>query len=169
MKDLFDRYQAANDSLVKTAGSFTEEQFFKRPEEGKWSAAENMEHLILATKPMIGLFLKPEVIVERWGTTDKPSRSYDEIANAYLKATNGAGKAPERLVPQATEQTQAVQLDKFKQVSADFLNALGSLNETQMLTYQIPHPFIGNLTVKEFMHFMTFHVDHHHKAIKNIL
>jgi hypothetical protein len=169
LKDLLNNYKAANGSLFKTANLFTEEQFFKRPTETKWSAAENIEHLVLVTKPMVGLFANPAVILERWGVTDKPSRGQDEIANAYLKVTNGAGKAPDRLVPQATESTQAKQLDKLKQVNEEYLKTMALLTEPQLLTYQIPHPFIGNLTVKEFLHFMTFHVEHHHEAIKKLL
>jgi len=169
IKELLDNYKTANDSLVKTGGLFTEDKFFKRPVETKWSAAENIEHLVLATKPMVGLFAKPEVIAERWGVIERPSRSYDEIASAYLKVTNGAGKAPDRLVPQVTEPTQVAELDKFKQVNEDFFKALVVLNERQLNTYQIPHPFIGNLTVIEFLHFMTFHVNHHHSAIVALL
>jgi hypothetical protein len=43
------------------------------------------------------------------------------------------------------------------------------LTEPQLNTYQVPHPFIGYITVKECLHFMAFHVTHHHKAITEIL
>ncbi len=169
IKDILNKYQGANDALVNTANLFTEDTFFRRPAEGKWSAAENIEHLVLVTKSMVVLFSKPEVMVERWGTVDRPSRGYDEIAEAYIKATNGAGKSPERAVPQATEPTQASQLNKFKQMNEEYLKAVGSLTESQLNTCQVPHPFIGNITVKEVLHFMTFHISHHHKAIAEIL
>ncbi len=169
IQDILDNYQSATDALAKTANLYTEDIFFRRPAEGKWSAAENVEHLILVTKSMAGLFAKPEVMVERWGTVDRPSRSYDEIADAYIKATNGAGKAPERVVPQATAPTMVEQLDKFKKVNEEYLKAIELLTEPQLNTCQLPHPFIGNITVRECLHFMTFHVNHHHKAINAIL
>ncbi|HTB31446.1 MAG TPA: DinB family protein [Bacteroidia bacterium] len=169
IKDIINNYQSATDALVKTANLFTEDNFFKRPAEGKWSAAENVEHLVLVTKPMVGLFAKPEVLVERWGTIDRPSRGQDEIAEAYIKVTNGTGRAPDRLVPQATEPTQAAELSKFNRVNEEYLKVIESLTEPQLNTYQLPHPFIGNITVKECLHFMTFHVNHHHKAITVIL
>jgi len=169
VKDILDKYQSANDALIKTANLFSEDNFFKRPSEKKWSAAENVEHLVLVTKPMVVLFSKPEVMVERWGTVERPSRSYDELANAYIKVTNGIGKAPDRAVPQATEPTQAAQLNKFKQVNEEYVKAVELLTEFQLNAYQIPHPFIGNITVKECLHFITFHVNHHHKAITEIL
>jgi uncharacterized damage-inducible protein DinB len=168
-KDIFANYKNANDALATTADLLTEETFFKRPAEGKWSAAEIVEHLVLVTKPMASLFTKPEVMVERWGTVDRPSRGYDEIADAYIKVTNGKSKSPERAVPQATEPTKAAQLNKFKQGNADFLKAAELLTEPQLNSYQVPHPFIGNITVKELLHFMAFHVNHHHKAITVIL
>jgi hypothetical protein len=169
IKDMINNYQSATDELTKTSDLFTEDKFFRRPAENKWSAAENVEHLLLATKPMVVLFSKPEVMVERWGTVDRPSRSYDEIADAYIKATNGVGKAPDRLVPQATEPTKTAQLSKFKQVNDEYLKAIAILTEPQLNTYQLPHPFIGNITVRECLHFMTYHVNHHHKAISAIL
>jgi DinB superfamily len=169
IKDIVDKYKSANNALIETAGLFTEDKFFKRPAENKWSAAENIEHLVLVTKPMVALFTKPEVMVERWGTVERPSRSYDEIAGAYMQVTNGAGKAPERAVPQDTEQTQAAELNKFKQVNDEFFKTVELLTDSQLNTYQVPHPFIGNITVKECLHFMTFHVTHHHKAITEIL
>jgi hypothetical protein len=114
INDILDRYQRANDSLVETADLYTEEQFFKRPAENKWSAAEIVEHLVLVTKPMVALFSNPGIMAERWGTIERPSRDYEELAEAYIKATGGVGKSPERAVPQATEQTKAAQLAKFK-------------------------------------------------------
>lgn len=168
-QELLDSYRSKAESLVKTVNSFSEEQFFKNPVPEKWSAAQNVEHLVLVTHPMIGLFLTPNVMIERWGSVNRPSVGYDEIASAYNKATGGKGKAPDRLVPQATEATRQAQLDKFNTTNEKYLAAYATLTDEQMNTYQIPHPFIGNLTVKEFMHFMSFHLDHHHKHIINAL
>ncbi len=92
IQDILDNYQSATDALAKTANLYTEDIFFRRPAEGKWSAAENVEHLILVTKSMAGLFAKAGKWWLSSRNNDRPSRSYDEIADAYIKATNGAGK-----------------------------------------------------------------------------
>lgn len=169
-QEILEAYRNKADELLKTVDAFTEEQFFKHPQPEKWSAAQNVEHLVLVAKPMIALFANPKVMAEKFGLVAKSTElGYNDIAKGYSERTGGRAKAPERLVPQTTEPSMKAQLDKFNDVNEKLLASYGSLTNEQAATHQIPHPFIGNLNVNEFMHFMAFHLDHHHKHIANAL
>jgi hypothetical protein len=156
-------------ALEKTSSSFTEDQFFQNPAGDKWSAAQNMEHLFLATKPLVGLFGTPGIMIERWGKSSRPSRSYDEVVAEYLKIVGNAGKASASTTPQATEPTKGEQIVKFEMLNDKFVERVEKLSEIDLDTYQVPHPLIGILTVREFLYFTLYHSKRHHEAIKNAL
>ncbi|HSY77734.1 MAG TPA: DinB family protein, partial [Bacteroidia bacterium] len=139
--------------MEKTASSFTEDQFFQSPVPGKWSAAQNLEHLFMSTKPLAGLFGTPEIMVEKWGKSNKPSRSYDEVVELYLQKVGNVGAGIPAFTPQETELTKGEQIIKFDMVNEKFLDRAGKLSETDLDTYQAPHPLIGLLTVREFLYF----------------
>jgi hypothetical protein len=56
-----DRLATAFADVEQTGSRFSAEAF-QRPATGQWSAAENMQHLFLSVRPLVGLFGKPELM-----------------------------------------------------------------------------------------------------------
>jgi hypothetical protein len=140
--------------------SFTEEQFFKRPDTGKWSAAENMQHLFLSVKPLVGLFGKPELMLQ-FGKCNRPAMDYDELVNLYhekLKsfASSGIVNSVDGISP-----TQAAQIENLHSIHQKFLERAAVLPENILDEYQIPHPLMGLLSVREFLYFTHYHTGYH--------
>ena len=63
-------------AFTKACEATDENLFFKRPSAEKWSAAENIQHLIISTNTTTFAYTLPNFIV-RWvgGTPNRESRS----------------------------------------------------------------------------------------------
>ena len=61
LQETTDKLTDAFAETENAGNSFSDEQFFKRPETGKWSTAEHMQHLFVSAKPLVGLFGKPDL------------------------------------------------------------------------------------------------------------
>jgi hypothetical protein len=167
--EILDKLNAEFADIEKTASSFTEEKFFQNPVPGKWSAAQNLEHLFMSAKPLAGLFSSPEVMLEKWGKGDGKSRTYDEVVELYLQKVGNVGAGVPAFTPQETELTKGEQIIKFDMVNEKFIDCAENLSEEILDSYRAPHPILGLLTVREFLYFTLYHSKRHHSAIKNIL
>ncbi len=90
-KKIIEKLHTAFAEVETAAGLVPEANFFQRPVSGKWSVAENVEHLFLAVKPLVGLFGKPEVMLANWGKSNRPSGSYDKVVATYLEKVGNVG------------------------------------------------------------------------------
>ena len=79
--------------------NITEAAFFYRPG-AKWSVAENVQHLIIATNTATLAYSLPAIIV-RWvaGKPNRPSKSYDELVAKYKNKLAAGGAASGRFIP----------------------------------------------------------------------
>lgn len=71
--------------VEKLLDEISHEQLYHRDATRNWSIAENIQHLILASKPLVMLFEKPNIMLENWGKNNNSSRSYDSVTNLYNK------------------------------------------------------------------------------------
>jgi hypothetical protein len=167
-KQTLEKLQEEFNLVYNTATSFKEENFFKELETGKWSAAQNIEHLFLVVKPLVGLFNKPEVMLEKWGKCTHASKTYKEIVKTYLKVVQGV-KAPPGFVAETVEGTKDDVINNLKSINQKFIERAAVFTEEEIDTYQIPHPLLGLLNIREFTSFTLYHTRHHHATIKNLL
>jgi uncharacterized damage-inducible protein DinB len=75
---------------------------------------------------------------------------------------NGA-KASGRYLPKQetpaenTEEKKNEYLAQWSTVSADLVSVVEKWNEDELNQYQLPHPLIGKLTVREMLYFTIYH------------
>jgi len=151
--------------------SMDEVLFFKRPNE-KWSAAENMQHLIISTNMTTLAYRLPKFIVRLVG--GKPNRtpgSYDELKDKYYKKLADGAKASGRFVPRPVEIKYGKQklMDNWRNATTGFMLALSKNRTEQDLdNYLAKHPLLGRITLRELCYFTIFHTEHHLQAILKI-
>jgi hypothetical protein len=167
-KQTLEKLQEEFNLVYNTATSFKEDTFFKELETGKWSAAQNIEHLFLVVKPLVGLFNKPEIMLEKWGKCNHTSKTYKEIVKAYLKVVQGV-KAPTGFATETVVGTKNDVINNLKSINQKFIERAGAFTEEELNSYQIPHPLLGLLNIREFTSFTLYHTRHHHATIKNLL
>jgi len=138
----------------------------------KWSAAENMQHLIVSTNMTTLAYRLPKFIVRLvGGKPNRPSRSYDELKEKYYKKLADGGRASGRFVPKPIEIRYGKEkiMHNWQNATAAFLLAL-SKNRTEhdLDRYLAKHPLLGRITLRELCYFTIFHTEHHLQAIHKI-
>ena len=164
---IIEKLKATFTELEKTIDGFSEKLFFQRPPSDKWSAAENIQHLFLSVKPLVSLFGKKDFMMEQWGKASHPSRSYNEIMTFYMdKLAQTPNIFSPITTPKELAATKEEEMQNFASINAKFLERAADLSEDDLDLYQIPHPLLGLLTIREFLYFTDYHTIHHHHAIK---
>jgi hypothetical protein len=123
-----------------------------------------VDHLIKAVKP-ISLALKlPKITLQAmFGKSEKPSMSYEELCQRYRQEIANGAKASGRYLPKQetpaenTEEKKNEYLAQWSTVSADLVSVVEKWNEDELNQYQLPHPLIGKLTVREMLYFTIYH------------
>lgn len=141
--------------------------FLKKPP-GKWSPAENLVHLIKSVKAVsIGLRLPRVIIGLKFGKSERNSRIYPQIREVYLNKLVEGAKTPPKLRPDDRELPSDLNghkqqiLQKWDDVHRKFVSRLNRWKERDLDKYILPHPILGNLTVREMVMFTIYHNVHH--------
>jgi DinB superfamily len=162
--------------LRTTASEFTnycsstkDDAFFYQPVD-KWSAAQQVKHLITSVKTATLAYTLPKFMV-RWiaGKPNRNSRSFDELLAKYKMKLGQGGRASKRFVPKPIPATYGKEklLKKFIAAMYTLANAITrKWNEPLTDQYIAPHPLLGKITLRELGYFTIFHAEHHLNSIK---
>lgn len=134
---------------------------------GKWSVAQNVEHINL-TVSRTGRFVllsKPD-IEANFGLSGRASVSYTEFIKSYKNALTNGVQAPAPFVPEFNLNSNTEELaDDGKQILEVFISNLENWSEEELDQYQCPHPALGKITVREMLYFTIFHAEYHNQII----
>ncbi len=150
-----------------TASSFSDEQFYQRAADGKWSAAENVQHLFFSVKPLVGLFGKPELMLQ-FGKHSEPGMSYDEVVALYREKLKNFTAANIVNNVEGINPFKTAQIEILHSIHAKFIERAAGLPDAILDEYQIPHPLLGMLSVREFLYFTHHHTLHHTQSMAAI-
>lgn len=155
----------------ETCHSMDEIVLFKKPGDN-WSAAENIQHLIISTNMTTLAYRLPKFIVRLiGGRPNRASRSYEALKDKYYKKLAHGGKASGLFVPKAIEIKFGKQklMDNWQKATAGFIKALSkNSTESDLDNYLAKHPLLGRITLRELGYFTAFHTEHHLQAILKI-
>lgn len=155
----------------QTCNNMQETLFFMNPG-NKWSAAENVQHMIISTRMTTLAYRLPVFIVRLiGGRPNRPSRSYEELKAKYYSKLAAGGKASGVFVPKPIKIKYGKQklVRNWEKATANYLNALSrNRTEEDLDNYLAKHPLLGRITLRELCYFTIFHTEHHLQAIENI-
>lgn len=168
--------QPLNEELQRHHGAFTKyiqglslRQLEFAPAD-KWNALQQTEHLIKSIEPVnMALALPFFVLRLLFGKANRTSKSYDELVAKYQSKLKAGGRAPGRFVPEGKEKNTEVLEGKLLGLVDSLKKKVNALSEDQLDQYILPHPLLGKLTLREMIYFTIYHVQHHHKLVKNQL
>lgn len=149
--------------------SFTEKELnFSLP--GKWSAAQQAEHILKSVRPVTIAFTLP-VFIPRliFGKTNRPSRSFDTLKLRYDDKLTLGGRASSPFVPAANPVNLGKALSRIEKNIDKLTGSVERKSEEELDLLILPHPLLGKLTLREMLYFTIFHVVHHEETIKNQL
>lgn len=137
---------------------------------GKWNYEEQLVHLTKSIKPLSsGLMLPTFVFRWKFGTPNRPVRTFEEVVEKYLtKLPNLEGAnpdyAPKKEVPVPREEAAA----QYQKESERLYRAITTWSEAQLDDYLVPHPLLGKVLVREMLYFTIYHTQHHLEILNSI-
>lgn len=145
---------------------------FLAPLGAAWSPADNVRHLTKAMRAVaVGLRMPRLLLWLRFGRARRPSRSYAALRETYLERLGAGGQAgrfapgPTRPAPDAAA-AQARILASHAAAVDQLVSLLARWPEDALDQYQLPHPLLGGLTVREMMFFTLYHNQHHVAVVR---
>jgi hypothetical protein len=159
--DAFERLHADSNEYWN---GFTTPVFFQKLGTA-WSPADNVRHLIKSTRPVAKAMTVPKILLRfKFGKPKRTSISFGELAASYEEAVPRANAGP--FSP--SERSEA-DLEKWRNeimseraaVHARLIEAISGWKDAALDRYQLPHPILGNLTMREMLFFTLHHQVHH--------
>ena len=144
-----------------------DEQTYLFAQHGKWSAAEQLDHLLKSVSPVnLALSLPKFVLKWMFGKSNRPSRSYEELVEKYQGKLLAGGKAPKAFTPKKIPFAQReLSFNKLEKLALSVSRKANRYSEDELNTFILPHPLLGKLTLREMLYFTGYHCIHHHKLI----
>ena len=158
-------------AICKQAALTAGETLFFANFNNKWSIAENLIHLVISVKGMNNAFQFPkEQLLAAFGKPDHASVEYEALFNRYQAALASNLVAPPAFAPQIKEgDTEASVLQLFDNQHFSLIENMKNFTDAELDLYQLPHPALGNLTIRELLSFTIFHIEHHTRTIAKIV
>lgn len=138
---------------------------------GKWNTAEQLEHLQLSNEAVLkALHLPKTQLRQMFGELGRAGQNFNELKARYLQVLQEkAIKAPPKFQPQSvTTETLNEAQQAWNELAVGFSEVAAQWGEEELDTYVIPHPAMGNLSVREMLFFIIFHNAHHLRQIEEI-
>ena len=137
---------------------------------GKWSAGQQLDHIVRAVKPVSLAFGLPKWVPRLlFGRANRPSRSYDALVEKYKSKLAAGAKASSMFVPPPAQwEDKAAQMATLEKTVANLTKRLQRFSETELDNLLLPHPILGKLTLREMLYFTIYHVQHHKIALPPI-
>ena len=157
------------EALDKNVNAFNEfilplgKEEFENTKDGKWSAGQNLDHLILAIRPLQPAFSLPKFVLKvLFGKANRPSGSYEAVVEKYKSKLAAGGKASGRFIPKAillNEKDSVVK--KYDRQKEKLIKKIKKQSEEKLDNYILPHPLLGKITLREMLFFTIYHNEHH--------
>lgn len=148
--------------------AFGDAAFFQKIGSG-WSPAETVRHLAKSTRAVAKALGYPKILLRlKFGRAKRASMSYDELVAAYRKKLDEGGQAG-RFAPSPGDKDRTSITREFTSVQRELRTMIARWPEQKLDRIQLPHPLLGNLTVREMLMFTLYHQRHHMDVIKRKL
>lgn len=163
---LYDNHNA----FLSYLDTLTEQEFLTSKNK-KWTAGQQLEHIVLGVKPVRQILNLPKFILKLlWGQANRESKSYEDLVEKYVLKLENGGRATGRFIP------KTVSIEKGRMLKGNLKNELDklvakieTLTEEELDNYILPHPLLGKLTLREMIYFTIYHVKHHEQLTKRDL
>ncbi len=172
LEEILEDSAQAFSELAEHLKQITEEHFFQKPANGKWSIAQHLQHLIIATRTATAAYTLPKFLVKLiGGKPNRPSRSYDELVHKYLYKLQQGGRASGRYIPKPIPSStgKAIMMAQWQKVTGNYLKAIReNWTDKKLDHYVVRHPLLGKITLRELCYFIIYHTGHHQKNINHL-
>ena len=148
--------------------SLSKEQFEATPN-SKWSAGQNLDHLIRAIKPLQPAYGLPKIALRiMFGKTNRLSKTFDELVAKYKAKLAAGGRASGPFIPPFISFEKKDELiKKYTLQKQKLIAKIERQSEKDLDVYILPHPLLGKVTLREMLYFTIHHNEHHLGLLKS--
>ena len=134
------------DAFNNYISSLNKEQFETTPN-GKWSAGQNLDHLIRAIRPLQLAYGLPKfALTILFGKTNRPSRTYDELVTKYKIKLAAGGRASGPFIPPFINfENKNELIKKYAEQKQRLIVKIEKQQEKDLDVYILPHPLLGKI------------------------
>lgn len=140
---------------------------WKRPQDSKWTIAEEVDHILIANAGTSRLLSTGGRTI--WRAGDHASRTFQQIKEQYLAglaANPGVSNPTTHPSAESNEKTIEQQLADWQQMTTALLLALDNISADDLDRFTVwKHPFLGPFTLREMLYFTDYHTRHHHQSL----
>jgi uncharacterized damage-inducible protein DinB len=153
----------AQSELLHAADAVPADQWKTRPADGRWSAGELICHLSAIEKAILG---RADKLLQK---PPKPVPFYKRFHVPMMIVESRAirRKAPEALEPQVVGDKEEM-LAELRGVRERTLAFIEKTRGRNLSSYNMPHPFLGNLNAYDWLQFIASHEIRHTKQMRKI-
>ncbi|MBP9151216.1 MAG: DinB family protein [Flavobacteriales bacterium] len=137
--------------------------------EGAWTAGQHLLHLIKSTKPLGKGMGYPRLVLRlKFGKVKNPSRTYEGTVAFYQEALAKGGRAMGQYIPREVKKEEREELvNRFDIEMNILIRNVQKWSEKNLDQTAVPHPLLGNLTMREMLYFTIYHTEHHLKVLED--
>jgi DinB superfamily len=149
--------------MLGTADEVPSDQWRTRPNDGGWSAAEIIAHLIMVERSVVG---KADRVVQH------PPRKFSRLQKlhfplALVEARLVRRKAPMPVDPEMIGEKETM-LAELREIRERLLAFIDETKERNLGMYRWQHPFLGSLSTYEWFEMVARHELRHVKQMREI-
>src|ERR1041385_6187100 len=153
---------------LSAVASSAEDNQFNLSKENKWTPAENVQHIVNATRMTYLAFTLPKFLhVLLYGKPGRTSHGYSKIVDNYQKKLEAGARASGVYIPKRANYRKEILTGKLNAEGEKLVQAImNKWSDEQLDHYQIAHPILGLLTIRELAYFTIYHNGHHRTTIQ---
>lgn len=144
--------------------------------DGVWSAQLNLQHLLLSNKPVAkALGLPADRLEKMFGRSERSSHDYDTIVATYRKKlaeglrAEGSNFEPIAFrMPDDVEDEQTYLVAEYQKTTQRLIEAIDAWSDGDLDTYNLPHPAVPDMTLREILLFTLYHNLHHRSDVEKL-
>jgi hypothetical protein len=164
LEPILEKLAHAQHRLMRAADSVSPEQWKTRPEQGGWSPAELVAHLIMVERSIIG---NADRIVQKTPRRFSVLKRW-HLPLALVEARLIRRKSPMALDPELVREKETM-LAELRDVRERTLAFMEETKGRDLSVYRWPHPFLGSFNVYEWFQMIAAHELRHEKQMRKIV
>jgi hypothetical protein len=162
--EIVDAVQGAQREGAAYWSAFDADVFFRKIGQS-WSPSETVRHLTKSIRAVVKGLTMPRLILRlSFGKPHRPSVTYDALIARYRGVLEAGGRAGRFAPSPQTSSGRSTILERLTQANEDLRKAIARWSDADLDRYQLPHPLLGKLTIREMLFFTVYHQHHHMNA-----
>lgn len=160
-----------NESKLKSHFTSQDKSFWEKQPADKWTAGQHVIHLVQSTEPLLKALKLPKFLLKwRFGTSNRPSRSYDEVVNRYQEKLAAVGPGIvgpfSRNMPSSISAESEIWFKRLNTLNQKLNQLTTKLDDKSLDTVLLPHPLMGRMTLREILMWNAYHTNHHIEVLQ---